>query len=97
MFRRAFWFVCGAVSGILGLAWVKRRAREITGSLTPGSVLGLVRNLLTIAYHRALVAVAYLDGFVRGGAPEHDPVARSSRVDAVPRRHIATARRNSHR
>lgn len=97
MFRRAFWFVSGAVSGIVGVAWLKRRARDVRGSLSAGSLLALSRNLLTIAYHRGLVLLAYVDGLVRG-APKDDNPGGIAAQQAVrhERRHIATPRRNSH-
>lgn len=39
MFRRLFWFVLGALAGIYGTQWIKRKALEIGDRVTLASVL----------------------------------------------------------
>jgi hypothetical protein len=97
MFRRLFWFVAGAVAGITGMSWLKRRATEMREAITPSSVLSLLGDLVVIAYRRALVGLSWLSGLV-GPTDRTEVVAPPPpTVRTATRRHIASRPHNSHR
>ena len=96
MFRRVFWFVAGAVTGIAGVSWVKRRATEMREAITLESVARLIRDSLVSAFRWARDAVVTFglspDRNINGGSPSGATV-----TERPPRRHIASRAHNSHR
>jgi hypothetical protein len=97
MFRRLFWFVSGAVAGIAGMSWLKRRAAEMREAITPASVLALLKDAVISAYRWSLVAARRIP-FLAGDDPaETTSPASSPSNNTTPRRHIASRPHNSHR
>jgi hypothetical protein len=59
MMRRLFWFLLGAVSGVVGVSWAKRKVVDFSEQVTLASVVSaLVRGAQT--------AVASLIGYAQG-------------------------------
>jgi len=59
MMRRLFWFLLGAVSGVVGMSWAKRKVVDFSEQVTLASVVSaLVRGAQT--------AVASLIGYAQG-------------------------------
>ncbi|MFZ9392324.1 MAG: hypothetical protein ACO28P_00075 [Ilumatobacteraceae bacterium] len=98
MFRRLFWFVLGAVCGVLGVEWARRRANEIREAITVESVARLGARTAVIVWHRLVAAVSYLTGLVApgDGQPTDVPVPSTS-TSTTQRRHIAPQPRSTHR
>lgn len=98
MFRRLFWFVLGAVCGVLGVAWARRRANEIREAITVESVARLGARTAVIVWHRLVVAVSYLTGLVApGDGQPADVPSPSTSTSTTQRRHIAPQPRSTHR
>lgn len=96
MIRRLFWFVSGAVAGVTGMAWVKRRATEMREAITFETVIRSLRDLAVYSFRRAGIGLSWLRGYVTG---EDSPgVVQDPPVESRPaRRHIASRPHNSHR
>jgi len=96
MIRRLFWFVSGAVAGITGMAWLKRRAAEMRDAITFETVIRSLRDLAVHSFQRAGIGLSWLRGYVSGEvSPE---VVQTTSAEARPaRRHIASRPHNSHR
>ena len=59
MMRRLFWFLLGAIAGVVGVSWAKRKVVDFSEQVTLASVAsGLVRGAQT--------AVASLIGYAQG-------------------------------
>lgn len=98
MFRRLFWFVAGAVAGITGVSWVKRRAGEMRDALTLRSVLGTVKDLMVATWQRAVLVLARNGFFIGGSGQEADSIRSvTTTTEASARRHIASRPHRSHR
>ena len=97
MLRRLFWFVSGAVAGIAGVAWVKRRATEMREAITLASVLRSMRDLAVFLFQRIEVGFSSIRGYVGGEKIEETLSAPSAVARPAQRRHIASRPHNSHR
>ncbi len=98
MFRRLFWFVLGAVCGVLGVEWARRRANEIREAITVESVARLGARIAVIVWHRLVAAVSYLTGLVApGDGQPADVPSPSTSTSTTQRRHIAPQPRSTHR
>ena len=42
MMRRMFWFVLGAISGVCGTLWVRRKAVAAAEKMTPSAILAVL-------------------------------------------------------
>lgn len=42
MMRRMFWFVLGAISGVSGVFWVRRKAIAAAERMTPSAILSVL-------------------------------------------------------
>ena len=59
MMRRLFWFLLGAIAGVVGVSWAKRKVVDFSEQVTLASVVSaLVRGAQT--------AVASLIGYAQG-------------------------------
>ncbi len=59
MMRRLFWFLLGAIAGVVGVSWAKRKVVDFSEQVTLASVVSaLVRGVQT--------AVASLVGYAQG-------------------------------
>jgi hypothetical protein len=59
MMRRLFWFLLGAIAGVVGVSWAKRKVVDFSEQVTLASVVSaLVRGAQT--------AVASLIGYTQG-------------------------------
>ena len=59
MMRRLFWFLLGAIDGVVGVSWAKRKVVDFSEQVTLASVVSaLVRGAQT--------AVASLIGYAQG-------------------------------
>ena len=59
MMRRLFWFLLGAIAGVVGVSWAKRKVVDFSQQVTLASVVSaLVRGAQT--------AVASLIGYAQG-------------------------------
>jgi hypothetical protein len=59
MMRRLFWFLLGAIAGVVGVSWTKRKVVDFSEQVTLASVVSaLVRGAQTV--------VAGLVGFAQG-------------------------------
>ena len=59
MMRRLFWFLLGAIAGVVGVSWAKRKVVDFSEQVTLASVASaLVRGAQT--------AVASLIGYAQG-------------------------------
>jgi len=59
MMRRLFWFLLGAIAGVVGVSWAKRKVVDFAEQVTRASVVSaLVRGAQT--------AVASLIGYAQG-------------------------------
>jgi hypothetical protein len=59
MMRRLFWFLLGAIAGVVGVSWAKRKVVDFSEQVTLASVVtALVRGAQT--------AVASLIGYAQG-------------------------------
>jgi hypothetical protein len=59
MMRRVFWFLLGAIAGVVGVSWAKRKVVDFSEQVTLASVVSaLVRGAQT--------AVASLIGYAQG-------------------------------
>ncbi|MFZ9444855.1 MAG: hypothetical protein ACO277_01735 [Ilumatobacteraceae bacterium] len=98
MFRRLFWFVLGAVCGVLGVEWARRRANEIREAITVESVARLGARTAVIVWHRLVATVSYLTGLVApGDGQPADVPSPSTSTSTTQRRHIAPQPRSTHR
>lgn len=98
MFRRLFWFVLGAVCGVLGVEWARRRANEIREAITVESVARLGAQIAVATWRHLVIAMSYLTGLVapEDGQPSDVP-APSTSTSTTQRRHIAPQPRSTHR
>lgn len=48
MMRRLFWFVSGAIAGITGMSYLRRKAGEIAGKLTPAAVFDALVDVVRV-------------------------------------------------
>lgn len=87
----------GAVAGITGAAWVKRRAIEMREAITLASVLNLAKDGLIAAWQWVVLALAR-NGLLGGGTSgdQSEPPTVRTAV-GTQRRHIASRPHNSHR
>lgn len=46
--RRLFWFVSGAIAGITGMSYLRRKAGEIAGKLTPAAVFDALVDVVRV-------------------------------------------------
>jgi hypothetical protein len=96
MFRRVFWFLLGAVCGVLGVAWARRKTDELREAITVESVARLAARTALAAWRQLRVAVTGIVGLVddddRGDAP-----VPASTTSTTQRRHIAPQPRSTHR
>ena len=96
MFRRVFWFASGAVAGVTGLSWAKRRAAEMREAVTVASVARALRDAVVRVYRSSRVFLAGQGLSVPGRTG--NPAPGSAVADRPgARRHIATRPHNSHR
>jgi len=104
MFRRAFWFLLGAVCGVLGVAWARRKTDELREAITVESVVRLVaRTGLALWQRLSLLLVGvttYVTGRGSAGETAGSPapaVTTSTTTSTAQRRHIAPQPRSTHR
>ena len=104
MFRRVFWFLLGAVCGVLGVAWARRKTDELREAVTVGSVARLGARTAVALWQRLSLLLVGVTTYVTGrggavgatGAPA--PAATTSTATStVQRRHIAPQPRSTHR
>ena len=48
MMRRLFWFVSGAIAGVTGMSYARRKAGEIAGKLTPAAVFDALVEVVRV-------------------------------------------------
>ncbi len=48
MMRRLFWFVTGAIAGVTGMSYLRRKAGEIAGKLTPAAVFDALVDVVRV-------------------------------------------------
>ena len=95
MFRRAFWFLLGAVSGVLGVAWARRKTDELREAITVESVARLVTRTAVIAWRQFRVAVTGIVGLLDDD--RKDAAVPATTTSTTQRRHIAPQPRSTHR
>lgn len=96
MFRRLFWFLSGAVAGVAGVSWAKRRASDLRDAVTFESSVALAGDLLKILWRRARVAFAYVAGLSKNAGHRQAAPAAAPAAPPAVRRHIATRPHNAH-
>ena len=57
MMRRVFWFVLGAIAGISGVSYARRKAGEIAERLTPAAVFDALVDLVRIIVRKVFELV----------------------------------------
>jgi hypothetical protein len=95
MFRRAFWFLLGAVSGVLGVAWARRKTDELREAITVESVARLVARSAVAAWRQFRVAVTGIVGLLDDD--REDAAVPATTTSTTQRRHIAPQPRSTHR
>ena len=95
MFRRAFWFLLGAVSGVLGVAWARRKTDELREAITVESVARLVARTAVATWRQFRVAVTGIVGLLDDD--REDAVVPATTTSTTQRRHIAPQPRSTHR
>jgi hypothetical protein len=95
MFRRVFWFLLGAVSGVLGVAWARRKTDELREAITVESVARLVARTAVIAWRQFRVAVTGIVGLLDDD--REDAAVPATTTSTTQRRHIAPQPRSTHR
>lgn len=107
MFRRAFWFLLGAVCGVLGVSWVRRKTDELREAVTVESIARLGARTAVALWQRLTVLLAGVTGYVTGGHTPGDgpgtsaPATTASTTTSATtstgqRRHIAPQPRSTH-
>lgn len=48
MMRRLFWFVSGAIAGVTGMSYARRKAGVIAGKLTPAAVFDALVEVVRV-------------------------------------------------
>jgi hypothetical protein len=100
MFRRAFWFLLGAISGVLGVAWARRKTDELREAITVESVARLGARTAVALWQRLSIFLVGVTTYVtgrRGPVDETDVPARATTTSTTQRRHIAPQPRSTHR
>jgi len=100
MFRRAFWFLLGAVSGVLGVAWARRKTDELREAITVESVARLGARTAVALWQRLSIFLVGVTTYVTGGrghVDEADVPAPATTTSTTQRRHIAPQPRSTHR
>lgn len=57
MMRRAFWFVLGAIAGVSGVSYARRKAGEIAERLTPAAVFDALVDVVRIIVRKVFELV----------------------------------------
>ena len=52
MMRRLFWFVMGAIAGVTGVSYARRKAREIAEKLTPTAVFDALVEIVRVVVRK---------------------------------------------
>lgn len=52
MMRRVFWFITGAIAGITGMSYLRRKAGEIAGKLTPAAVFDALVDVVRVVVRK---------------------------------------------
>jgi len=52
MMRRLFWFVMGAIAGVTGVSYARRKAGEIAEKLTPAAVFDALVEIVRVVVRK---------------------------------------------
>ena len=52
MMRRLFWFVTGAIAGVTGMSYARRKAGEIAEKLTPAAVFDALVEIVRVVVRK---------------------------------------------
>lgn len=98
MFRRAFWFLLGAVCGVLGVAWARRKTDELREAITVESVARLGARTAVALWQRLTIFLVGVTTYVTGRRGTGDePDVPATTTSTTQRRHIAPQPRSTHR
>ncbi len=95
-----FWFLLGAVCGVLGVAWARRKTDELREAITVESVARLGARTAVALWQRLSIFLVGVATYVTGRRDTGDgPVAPApvTTTSTTQRRHIAPQPRNTHR
>ena len=99
MIRRAVWFVGGAIAGVTGMSWARRKMMLLADQITPANFGHLIASAVRRTARQVRRAVHAAVVAYRGPAVVVAPVPTDSvtTVKNASHRHNSPRRRSTHR
>lgn len=100
MIRRFFWFISGAIAGVTGMSWARRKMVVLADQITPAKIVHALMGAVRETGRQLRRAVRAAVEAYQGGSVDLSrttPSDGSTKVINATHRHNSPRRRSTHR